>query len=134
MWTCPNCQRGFRNANQYHSCDSGSLEDHFVNKQPYLREIYNRLMETLNQLGPMQIQIIKSAIYIKKRSTFLAIKTRKDHLMIEFSLNREMNNPKIEKTLRLSPHKIVHVIHLGKKEEIDHELVTWLGQSYSLCA
>jgi len=134
MWTCPNCQRFFRNANQYHSCATGSLDDHFINKQPYIKEIYNRLIEMLAPIGPTQLQVIKSAIYLKKRSTFVAIKARKDHLMIEFSLNKEMTHVKIEKTIRLSAHRIVHVIHLARVDDIDPQLIQWLGQAYSLCA
>lgn len=134
MWTCPKCQRFFRNANQYHSCDTGSLEDHFINKPSYLKEIYNRLIEILDTIGPTQLQVIKSAIYLKKRSTFVAIKARKDHLMIEFSLNTEMNHAKIEKTMRLSNHRVVHVIHLAHSDEIDQQLIQWLGMAYSLCA
>ena len=133
-WTCPKCQRFFRNANQYHSCDTGSLEDHFITKPTYLKEIYTQLIEILEGIGPTQLQVIKSAIYLKKRSTFVAIKARKDHLMIEFSLNKEMNHSKIEKTMRMSDHRVVHIIHLTHQDEIDQQLIKWLEQAYALCA
>ena len=47
MWTCPQCGRIFKKANQPHSCRKVPLEEHFKNKQA-ARMLFDFLVERIN--------------------------------------------------------------------------------------
>src|SRR5437762_13125184 len=91
IWVCPNCRRPFKNNNQWHSCVQVKDEAVFQNKNPKLKKIYDKLKQEVLKFGEVSISPDKSAIFFKVRSTFLAVKPRKDSLAIEFVLNQAVN-------------------------------------------
>ena len=52
LWTCPRCGHQFVSRNIWHSCGRYDLADHFVDKDPALRPIFDRLVDITNRCGP----------------------------------------------------------------------------------
>lgn len=77
LWTCPNCGRQLVSVNRNHSCGRYSLEEHFVDKEPIVRELYDLLFGTLKQFGPVRAFPVKTRIVFQAEVQFTAAVTRK---------------------------------------------------------
>ncbi|MCZ6766306.1 MAG: hypothetical protein O7D32_05185 [bacterium] len=61
-WTCPNCGRGFRNKNQWHSCEIRELDHHLQRRSPAVREMVGRLLEAAHGFGAVEMVPVKTSI------------------------------------------------------------------------
>ena len=131
-WACPRCDPEFKNKNQAHSCFSVKLEDHFRSKSPQMKETHEKLIVAVRKHGPVTIQPVKTAIQVKAPSTFLSVKVKKDRLEIEFQLGREVVEPPVYRTLRVSMNRVVHLAVLESPRDVSKKLIAWLRESYAV--
>lgn len=132
MWTCSNCGRIFKNANQPHSCKSVSVDSHFRNKEK-AKEIFDCLVERINtKIGKCKIISIPCCIHLFGKYDFLAALPKKEGVEIRFALNRRLNSPRLKASVPLSSKVFKNCFDIGCKEEIDGEFVEWLVESYHL--
>ena len=132
MWTCPNCQRKFKNINQDHSCAVTDIESHFFNKDPKVKATFEKLMSEVSAFGPHTVNPVKHAILVTATSHFLAVKPRRKWLDIEFVLPYPVEGFPIHKTIQASKHKWAHFLRLESEEEVDEALVSWLREAYRI--
>lgn len=133
MWTCPKCNRIFRNTNQQHTCQLVTVETIFANRPPFLQTIYQRILEIIDTFGYYRIEPIPfDVIRLKTKSTFVSIKRKKDHLEISFYLDHLEDVPPIAKYLQMSKNRVVHVVPVDGVEDIDTQLIDWIRSSYEL--
>ena len=133
MWTCPNCRRSFRNANQNHSCTLVSKEDLFAKRPTFLKELYRKIALIVKGLGEYKEEaVLSDVIFFKTKSTFLAVKVKKDFLEVEFFLDHHEDDPSIAKWLQTSKHRFAHVVKVDSEEDINRQLTEWISQSYHL--
>ena len=81
-WVCPRCRRRFVSVNRNHSCGEYRLEDHFVGKEPIVRELYNILLETLERFGSVGVFPVKTRIVFQAEVQFAAAMPRKRCWMV----------------------------------------------------
>ena len=133
MWTCPNCKRSFRNANQNHSCTLISKEDLFAKRPAFLKKLYDSIVVVVKQLGEFREEtVLPDVIFFKTKSSFLAVKLKKDHLEVEFFLDHHEDDPSIAKWLQTSKHRFAHVVKVDSKKDITTQLTEWIRHSYHL--
>ena len=132
LWTCPKCHRQFKYATSYHSCVKVNPENHFINKKPNVKAVYEKILNETRKFGNVNISPVKSGILLKNISTFLGIKLRKDFLDIEFFLPEETNEFPVYKTFRYTKSKVVHYVRLENPIEVDKQLVGWIKISFLL--
>jgi hypothetical protein len=109
-----------------------SINDHFVNKDPSVRALYDQLLETLNKFGPIEEDPKKTSIHINRHSALIGIETRKDCLLLTIKADHEINNPRIEKAERLSAKRFYHKVRIRSLNDYDAELKGWLKDAYAL--
>ena len=74
MWTCPNCKRSFKNANQQHTCKLVAPADHFAKRPPFLHALYLQILDFVKTLGDYREEAVApDVIFFKTKSTFLAL-------------------------------------------------------------
>jgi hypothetical protein len=132
MWTCPNCNRQFKNKNQDHSCMVTPIESHFFNKEPGVKATFEKLSHEVSNFGPMTVNSVKHAILFTRGSHFLAVKPKRNWLDIEFVLPYPVEEFPIYKTVQASKYKWAHFIRLEAKSEVDELLHRWLKEAYEL--
>ena len=132
MWTCPECKRKFRSTNQSHSCMLADLDMHFRNKPDALLATYKKLLSVTQAFGPYDINVVQSAIFLKTKSTYVEVKTRKTHLILAFFLGREVTEFPMSRAVRMSKNKVAHELHLQHPDDIDAQVIGWLKESYEL--
>ena len=107
MWTCPECGRQFRNKNQWHSCVTISVNDHFEDKPERLRDTFDRLL-----------------------GDFAMVFVKRDWINLEFSVKRELESPRFERAFRIYEDNFGYRVRLREPGDIDGELLGWLKMAY----
>lgn len=130
LWVCPNCGRRFVSVNRNHSCGRYSLEDHFAGKEPMVRELYDRLLETLEQFGPVGVFPVKTRIVFQAEVQFAAALPRKRWLDGYIWLRRQATHPRIYKLEMGIFRDYGHIFRLTHPEDVDKGLVDLLYEAY----
>ena len=133
MWTCPACHRRFRNTNQQHSCRLISKDDIFEKRPPELKKLYLQIEKIIKTFGKSREEtLLPDVTFFKTKSTFLAIKVKRDHLDIEFFLDHLENVPPVSKFLQTSKHRVAHTVPIDDPADINEQLIKWMETSYLL--
>jgi len=82
----------------------------------------------------VRLNSVKNAILFRVKSTFLAIKPKKDFLDIEFVLDEKIDEFPIYKTVQASKFKWAHFIRIESPEEVDEQLILWFRQACTTCS
>ncbi|MPM02052.1 hypothetical protein SDC9_48297 [bioreactor metagenome] len=106
------------------------IDMHFRNKPEALRATYNKLLSVTQAFGPYNIDIVQSAIFLKTKSTYVEVKTRKTHLIVVFFLNHEVTEFPMARAMRMSKSKVAHELYLQHPDDIDKQVMEWLKESY----
>lgn len=133
MWACPTCKRSFKNTNQQHTCKLVSKEELFSKRPANLEALYKLVVKEVQQFGDYREEmVLPDVIFFKTKSSFLAVKVKKDHLEVEFFLDYKEDNPLFAKFLQTSARRFAYVVKIDGAEEIDKQLVEWMRYSYKL--
>jgi hypothetical protein len=133
LWVCPKCGRQFEKRKQGHSCKVYPLEKHFAGKEEISRPLYEELKKKFEkETGPFRVESLPCCIHFVKAPayTFAGIFALKNRIRIHFSLNYKLENPRLGKFTQMSAHRWLYSVDIGKKEEMDKELIGWLKQAY----
>lgn len=133
MWTCPKCKRIFKRKDQSHSCILISKESLFTKRSPELKKLYDKIVKEVNKFGKYREETMKpDVIFFKTKSTFLGIKVKKNHLDVEFYLEKLENVLPVTKYLQTSKNRVVHLVPIDQREDINKQLISWIKRSYDL--
>lgn len=132
MWKCPDCGKKFQKHYHWHGCLATAIENHFKDKPGKIRVLYDKLIQAVENFGKIEVIPLKSSIKISSGKTFLTIRPRKNHLLIEFILpeNVEVDTYRIYTSVKISEHLRLHAAALVLPEEIDPDLIDWLQSSF----
>lgn len=106
--------------------------DHLHDKDPVVREIYERLIKELQKFGPLKIEPKKTSIHLGNRFGFAGIYTRKDYINLEVHLNYKLTSKRVSKVEQASTNRFHHTIKLFSVKDVDKELQDWLREAYEL--
>ena len=133
LWRCPVCGQRFVTRNMPHSCQVVSVEDHFAAAEPGLRDLYDRLLATLREHGPVTVNATKSRIALQARMRFAGIdRPRRDHLVVSFVLTEPLRSARLRRVDYIPPYYYVHRLRLDRVEQIDAELERWLADAHRI--
>jgi len=132
FWTCPNCGRQFVSANKWHSCGHYRIDDHFTGKDPAVRALFDHLLETLKQFGPVTAYALKTRIVFQAGTQFAAAVTRKRWLEGYVWLRRRAAHPAIRRVEMQVFRDYGHIFRLTRPEDLDEALVALLHEAYVL--
>jgi hypothetical protein len=106
--------------------------DHLRMNSPIVTEIYGRLIDELQNFGPLRIEAKKTSIHLGNRFGFAGVYTRKDYINLEVHLNHKLLNKRIGRVEQASANRYHHTIKLTNLQDIDAELLKWLREAYEL--
>lgn len=130
-WQCPKCGRTFSRTGQPHSCRTVSLDSHL--RDGPQRALFERLLAEVNsKVGECEVLSLPCCIHLVERYDFLAVLPRKDRLEIRFGLERELANPRVQRSARISKALYKHTVDVRTAEDIDEELLSWVREAYHL--
>ena len=130
LWRCPDCRREFANRNQTHSCGRHTLAQHFRDKNPAIRTLFNAVSEAIRAIGPVRVLPEKTRIAFQVRMSFAQVTPRRQWLDGHVVLARRLESPRFRKIETFSPRNHVHTFRIHDVSEIDDEFRAWLAEAY----
>lgn len=112
--------------------DTPSINDHFVNKDPSVRALYDHLLKTLKKFGHIEQDPKKTSIHINRNSALVGVETRKEYLLLTIKADHKINNRRIEKFEQISARRFHHKVRIRSSQDFDAELNSWLEAAYAL--
>ena len=109
-----------------------SVKDHFVNKDPSVRALYDQLLSMLQALGPVTEDPKKTSIHLNRKSALAGVETRKDGLLLNIKSDHPIQSPRIEKAEQISAKRFHHKVRISSLGDLDEELNSWLKEAYLL--
>ena len=109
-----------------------SVKDHFLNKDPSVRALYDQLLSILQAFGPITEDPKKTSIHLNRKSALAGVETRKDGLLLNIKSDHQIKSPRIEKAEQVSAKRFHHKVRISSTKDLDEELKTWLKEAYLL--
>jgi len=104
-----------------------------VNKQQNVIDTFEKIKNAILLFDGVRINSVKGAILFRAKSTFLAVKPKSSFLDIEFILDEKIEEFPIHKTVQASKLKWAHFMRIGSPDEVDEQLLEWIGKAYEVC-
>jgi hypothetical protein len=112
--------------------DAYSVEDHFRDRDPKVRAIYDRILATARRHGTVAEEPKKTSIHLARKTAFAGIATRRESLILTLKLGRDVPSGRISKHERASANRWHLEIRLTEPEQVDAELQDWIGEAFQL--
>lgn len=97
-----------------------------------LREAWERLRETAVSLGDQRIYASHKSIMFSRRSCYFFVRPKRNFLELCVFLGRALKAPQVRRVDRASKSKVVHVIHIRHRDEVEAPVTDWLEEAYEL--
>jgi hypothetical protein len=97
-----------------------------------LRDAWERLRETAVSLGDQRIYASHQSIMFSRRSCHFFVRPKRNFLELCVFLGRAVNAPQVRRVIRGSKSKIVHIIHISHRDEVEPPITDWLQEAYEL--
>lgn len=112
--------------------DAYSVSDHFVNKEPAVRGLYDQLISLLRSFGPVEEDPKKTSIHLNRKSALAGVEVRKNYLLLNIKSDHQIKSPRVEKAEQISAKRFHHKIRISSPQDLDKELKSWLQEAYLL--
>lgn len=109
-----------------------SVSDHFVNKEPSVRALYDQLISLLKTFGPVEEDPKKTSIHLNRKSALAGVETRRNNLLLTIKSDHLIRSPRVEKVEKISSKRFYHKVRISSPQDLDEELTTWLREAYAL--
>jgi len=114
--------------------ETHSVSDHFVNKDPSVRALYDQLVSLVRTFGPVEEDPKKTSIHLNRKSALAGVETRRNNFLLTIKSDHEVKSPRVEKIEKISSRRFYHKVRISSPEDFDEELKTWLKEAYALSA
>jgi hypothetical protein len=97
-----------------------------------LREAWERLRETAATFGPQRIYASGHAIMFSRKSCYFFVRPKKQYLEVCVFLGRKVKAPQVHRVDQASKTKVVHVIRVKHRDEVEQPVTAWLREAYEV--
>ena len=99
-----------------------------------LREAWERLSETAASFGDQRIYASHKSIMFSRKSCYFFVRPKRNFLELCVFLKRAVKAPQVRRVDRASKSKVVQVIHIRHRDEVEAPVTDWLQEAYELSA
>jgi len=97
-----------------------------------LQDAWERLRETATSFGEQRIYASHKSIMFSRKSCYFFVRPKRNFLEVSVFLGRALKAPQIRRVDRVSKSKVVHVIHIRHRDEVEAPITDWLQEAYEL--
>ena len=97
-----------------------------------LKDAYERLRETAVEFGEQRIYASGTAIMFSRASCYFFVRPRRTHLQVCVFLGRAVRAPQVRRVERKSSSKLVNIIHVRHRDEVEPPITDWLREAFEL--
>ncbi len=95
-----------------------------------MREVFDRVLEVVAGLGPVDVLAEKTRIAPHVRMSFAAFMPRTRWLDGHLVLARRIESPRFRRIEVFSPRNVLHAFRLSAPDEVEEEFTAWLAEAY----
>lgn len=99
-----------------------------------LREAWERLRETAASFGEQRIYASHHSIMFSRTSCYFFVRPRRSYLEVCVFLGRAVRSPQVRRTDQASRSKVVNVVRIVHRDEVEAPFTDWLREAYDLNA
>jgi hypothetical protein len=99
-----------------------------------VQDAWERLRETAASFGEQRIYASHNSIMFSRKSCYFFVRPKKTFLEVCVFLGRALKAPQIRRVDRSSKTKLVHVIRLTHRDEVEAPITDWLREAYDFSA
>ena len=97
-----------------------------------LRDAWERLRETAASFGAQRIYASHKSIMFSRKSCYFFVRPKRNFLELCVFLGRALKAPQVRRTDGASKSKVVHVIQIRHRDEVEAPITDWLQEAYEL--
>ena len=97
-----------------------------------LRDAWERVRETAVSFGDQRIYASHKSIMFSRKSCYFFVRPKRNFLELCVFLGRTLKAPQVRRIDRTSKSKVVHVIHVRHRDEVEAPITDWLREAYEL--
>jgi hypothetical protein len=97
-----------------------------------LRDAWERLRETAVSFGEQRIYASHKSIMFSRKSCYFFVRPKRNFLELCVFLGRTLEAPQVRRVDRASKSKLVHVIQITHRDEVEAPITDWLQEAYEL--
>src|ERR1700689_3081839 len=95
-----------------------------------LRDAWERLRETAVSFGDQRIYASHKSIMFSRKSCYFFVRPKRNFLELCVFLGHTLKAPQVRRIDRASKFKVVHVIHIKHRDEVEAPITDWLREAY----
>lgn len=99
-----------------------------------LRDAWERLREAAVSFGEQRIYASHKSIMFSRTSCYFFVRPKRSCLEVCVFLGRTLTAPQVRRVDRASKSKIVHIIPIRHRDEVEAPVTDWLQEAYELSA
>ena len=88
--------------------------------------------ETVVSFGDQRIYASHKSVMFSRESCYFFVRPKKSFLEVCVFLGRTLKAPQVRRVDRASKYKIVHVIQIRHRDEVEAPITDWLREAYEL--
>jgi hypothetical protein len=97
-----------------------------------LLDAWERLRETAAAFGDQRIYASHKSIMFSRKSCYFFVRPKRAFLELCVFLGRALKAPQVRRVDRASKSKVVHVIQIRHRDEVEAPVTDWLQEAYDL--
>ncbi len=97
-----------------------------------LHDAWERLRETAASFGDQRIYASHQSIMFSRRSCYFFVRPKRNFLELCVFLGRTLKAPQVRRVDRASKSKVVHIIQIRHRDEVEPPVTDWLHEAYEL--
>jgi hypothetical protein len=95
-----------------------------------LQDAWERLRDTAGEFGDQRIYASHKSIMFSRKSCYFFVRPKKSFIEVSIFLGRPLKGPQVRRVIRASKAKVVNVVHIRHRDEVEAPLTTWLQEAY----
>ncbi len=97
-----------------------------------LREAWDRLRETLAELGDQRIYASGTCIMFARETVYCFVRPRRSFLEVSVFLARALKSPHVKRVEARSKTKFANILKITHRDAVEPPLTDWLREAYDL--
>src|SRR3989441_9715782 len=128
---CHHCHQWIEEG-EAHACWTTTEAALTGNLSEDLRDAWERLREPAVAFGDQRIYASGTAIMFSRESCYFFVRPRRSFLQVCVFLGRAVRAPQVRRVERKSTSKLVNIIHIRHRDEVEPPVTDWLREAYDL--
>ena len=98
-----------------------------------LRDAWERLRDTAAAFGGPRIYASHKSIMFSRKACYFFVRPKKQYLEVCIFLDRALKAPQVRRTEQSSKTRVVNIIRITHRDEVEEPVTGWLREAYDLC-